>query len=179
MQGSSEFTVGGVLADMNYTSRLSEIKNPVLLTSGVYDTMRPPTVHAMYAKLPEAWWAIFPHSGHCTMIDDPRVMNDLVGEFLDREEAGTLNRFRVKPGEVLFVAPRERESERELERDEFLFEKMGVEKSSWKVPENWNCILATFVVGLLGGVVLGSLLTRSVCSVRGSGRADLTSRLLS
>ena len=34
----------------NFTHRLPEIRNPVLLTHGRYDTMRPPVVDAMYRK---------------------------------------------------------------------------------------------------------------------------------
>ncbi|CAE8605732.1 unnamed protein product [Polarella glacialis] len=97
MQGASEFVIGGVLATFNFTPRLHEIRNPVLLTHGRYDTMRPPVVDVMYRTLPLAWRALLPHSGHMSMIDDPRLMNDIVGSFLQHEERGTLAQFAV-PG---------------------------------------------------------------------------------
>ncbi|CAE7252665.1 pip [Symbiodinium natans] len=99
MQGASEFVFSGVLGGFNYTPRLPQIANPVLLTFGRYDTMRPPVVDALYRNLPRVWKAMMPRSGHCSMIDDPRLMNDVVGEFFEREEAGSLAHFRPE-GEV-------------------------------------------------------------------------------
>eukprot|EP00439_Symbiodinium_sp_Y106_P063195 s1011_g9.t1 len=93
MQGASEFVFSGVLGHFNYTPQLPEIENPVLLTFGRYDTMRPPVIDAMYRNLPRVWKAMMPRSGHVSMIDDPRLMNDVVGEFLAREEAGSLAGF--------------------------------------------------------------------------------------
>ncbi|CAE7699044.1 pip, partial [Symbiodinium necroappetens] len=46
MQGASEFVFSGVLGHFNYTPQLPEIANPVLLTFGRYDTMRPPVIDA-------------------------------------------------------------------------------------------------------------------------------------
>merc|ERR1712217_209917 len=34
-----------------------------------------------------------PHSGHATMLDDPRLMNNVVGEFFDGVESGDLDHF--------------------------------------------------------------------------------------
>merc|ERR1712048_254448 len=93
MQGPSEFTIGGVLANLNLTNDLRGIQNPVLLTHGRYDTMCPPTVNALYTNLPRAWKALMPHSGHASMIDDPKIMNDVIGEFLERVETNTLPDF--------------------------------------------------------------------------------------
>uniref|UniRef100_A0A7S1L9J1 Peptidase S33 tripeptidyl aminopeptidase-like C-terminal domain-containing protein n=1 Tax=Alexandrium catenella TaxID=2925 RepID=A0A7S1L9J1_ALECA len=96
MQGASEFTIGGVMRDLNLTGSLPQISNPVLLVSGRFDTMRPPTVDAMYKSLPRAWRAEMPRSGHCTMTDDPRLTNDIVGEFLDRVEGDGLSGFQMQ-----------------------------------------------------------------------------------
>jgi len=97
MQGASEFTVGGVLASMNFTPRLHEIRNPVLITHGRFDTMRPPVIDAIYRNLPRAWRALMPRSGHVSMIDDARLMNNVVGDFLAHEELGAMELFRVPP----------------------------------------------------------------------------------
>lgn len=83
MQGASEFTVGGVLAHMNITADLKLINVPVLLTSGKFDTMRPPLLRNILANLPDGRWHVFPHSGHLSMIDDAGSMNDVVAEFVD------------------------------------------------------------------------------------------------
>eukprot|EP00747_Dinoflagellata_sp_TGD_P209562 gnl/TRDRNA2_/TRDRNA2_82944_c1_seq1.p1 gnl/TRDRNA2_/TRDRNA2_82944_c1~~gnl/TRDRNA2_/TRDRNA2_82944_c1_seq1.p1 ORF type:complete len:279 (+),score=48.97 gnl/TRDRNA2_/TRDRNA2_82944_c1_seq1:56-838(+) len=90
MQGESEFAIGGVLEYFNLTARLHEIEVPVLLTSGTYDTMRPPVVRAMLRELPRAEWHIFPHSGHASMIDDAGEMNDVVAAFLERMDKAAL-----------------------------------------------------------------------------------------
>ena len=89
IQGASEFTIGGVLAGWNITARLPALGAlPTLLTAGRFDTMRPPVVDAMSDVLPRVWRALLPRSGHCSMIDDPKLMNDVVGEFLDAVERG-------------------------------------------------------------------------------------------
>mmetsp|Transcript_46805 Transcript_46805/g.100241 ORF Transcript_46805/g.100241 Transcript_46805/m.100241 type:complete len:473 (-) Transcript_46805:382-1800(-) len=98
MQGPSEFSVGGVMAQMNLTARLPEIPNPVLLTHGRYDTMRPAVIDIFSKNLQKSWRALLPRSGHCSMLDDPKLMNDVVGEFLNAVE---------KDGAASFTVPAE------------------------------------------------------------------------
>jgi proline iminopeptidase len=88
MQGESEFTVGGTLKTLNITNRLVDIRVPVLLSHGKYDTMRPAVVQAMLDKLPLAESVQLNRSGHISMIDEPREMNDAVADFFDRVEQG-------------------------------------------------------------------------------------------
>ncbi|EOD21055.1 hypothetical protein EMIHUDRAFT_208184 [Emiliania huxleyi CCMP1516] len=77
IQGASEFTIGGVLAGWNITARLPALGAlPTLLTAGRFDTMRPPLLRAMAAAIPNSRTLVLPHSGHCSMIDDPKLMND-------------------------------------------------------------------------------------------------------
>lgn len=82
MQGESEFTIGGALKFWSVTEQLRRVATPTLLTHGRFDTMRPPVLRAMAAALPHAKVVLFPHSGHCSMIDDPQLMNDAVAEFV-------------------------------------------------------------------------------------------------
>jgi proline-specific peptidase len=89
LQGPSEFTFGGVLGGFSTTERLHTITVPVALTSGAYDTMRPPVVDVMYREIPKAEWTILEHSGHVTMIDDAGWTNDVVNDFLTRVEAAS------------------------------------------------------------------------------------------
>lgn len=87
MQGPSEFSMSGVLAGFNVTGRLhDEINVHVLLTHGVYDTMRPSIVKTMEKELKYAERVVFPHSGHVSMIDDTDMMNDVVSDFVTRVE---------------------------------------------------------------------------------------------
>jgi proline iminopeptidase len=88
MQGESEFTIGGTLRTMNITHRLVDVRVPVLLSHGKYDTMRPAVVKAMLDKLPLAESVQLNRSGHISMIDEPREMNDAVTDFFDRVERG-------------------------------------------------------------------------------------------
>eukprot|EP00984_Skeletonema_dohrnii_P012455 scaffold5056_cov119-Skeletonema_dohrnii-CCMP3373.AAC.3 len=88
MQGASEFTISGVLGDLDLTSRLPELSVPVLLTHGKYDTMRPSTVKAIQDQIPISERVMFPHSGHVSMIDDAGLMNDVVASFIHRVEEG-------------------------------------------------------------------------------------------
>ncbi|VEU45310.1 unnamed protein product [Pseudo-nitzschia multistriata] len=89
IQGPSEFTLGGVLEGFNLTGRLPAIEVPVLLTSGAFDTMRPPVVDALYQALPLAEWTMSEFSGHVTMIDDAGWTNGVVDDFLGRVEGAT------------------------------------------------------------------------------------------
>ncbi|KAL3919208.1 MAG: hypothetical protein SGILL_003869 [Bacillariaceae sp.] len=91
MQGPSEFAFGGVLGHFNTTPRLPTVRVPVLLTSGTFDTMRPPCVNALYQTLPKVEWTVLPHSGHVSMIDDAGMMNDAVEDFLNRVEAAEVS----------------------------------------------------------------------------------------
>jgi L-proline amide hydrolase len=91
LQGPSEFTFGGVLGGFDTTPLLHTINVPVSLTSGAYDTMRPPVVDAMYREIPLAEWTVLDHSGHMTMIDDAGWMNDIVDDFLVRVEEASNN----------------------------------------------------------------------------------------
>jgi proline-specific peptidase len=99
LQGASEFTFSGVLGGFNMTPRLHTIDVPVALTSGAYDTMRPPVVDAMYREIPLAEWTVLDHSGHLTMIDDAGWMNEIVDDFLARVEEASNNALSV-PEEV-------------------------------------------------------------------------------
>ena len=89
MQGASEFTLSGVLANFNVTGRLSnELSTlPVLLTTGRYDTVRPLVVETMHEQLPLSERILFGRSGHVTAIDEAGLMNAAVADFLARVEA--------------------------------------------------------------------------------------------
>ena len=97
MQGASEFTVAGVLADFNTTGRLHELdKLPVLLTSGLYDTVRPKVVDVMHRNLALSERFLFRRSGHVSAIDEAVLMNKVVSDFFERVE----NSFHLQGGFV-------------------------------------------------------------------------------
>ena len=78
----------GVLEYWSVTDQLPTVRTPTLLTHGTFDTMRPPVLRAMSKALPHAKVVLMPRSGHCSMIDDPKLMNDEVAGFLDCVESG-------------------------------------------------------------------------------------------
>ncbi|KAL7581683.1 hypothetical protein ACA910_022228 [Epithemia clementina (nom. ined.)] len=88
MQGASEFTLSGVLANFNVTGRLRNALGdlPIWLSSGAYDTVRPKVVETMHQQLPLSERVLFPKSGHVTAIDEAGLMNELVSDFLYRVE---------------------------------------------------------------------------------------------
>lgn len=97
LQGPSEFTVGGALQYFNTTPQLNEINLPVMLSSGKYDTMRPPVLDAIEKELPIVERVMYDKSGHCSMIDQPGEMNDAIADFLNRVEAAIVGGRAFQP----------------------------------------------------------------------------------
>jgi pimeloyl-ACP methyl ester carboxylesterase len=147
MQGASEFTISGVLGDLDLLPRLHEINIPVLLTHGQFDTMRPSTVINIQDHLTTVERVMFPHSGHVSMIDDTELMNDAVADFLFRVENGLgIGMVNVSSSSqeqgVLPVVISEDEGDKEDE----------VETCAEKLFM-WMKIVATFVVGFIIGAM--------------------------
>jgi pimeloyl-ACP methyl ester carboxylesterase len=86
MNGPTEFTVVGTIADFDITERLAEIEIPVLLASGAYDEVRPSVVADMDARLPNSEHVIFEQSSHTPHIEEPERFLHVVEEFLERAE---------------------------------------------------------------------------------------------
>jgi proline iminopeptidase len=87
MWGPSEFTVTGTLRDYDRTSRLDELRLPVLYTAGEFDEARPPTVAYFRGLTPGAQFALIPSSAHLTTVDAPEAFADTVSRFLRDVEA--------------------------------------------------------------------------------------------
>lgn len=97
IHGASEFTMKGVLGSLNLTDSLAKINVPTLLTSGRFDTMRPSTIRTMQREIKQSEYKLFPHSGHCSMIDDAKLMNDVIADFLERVEHSLWNGYQFEP----------------------------------------------------------------------------------
>ncbi len=87
MWGPSEFTVTGTLRDYDRTSRLHELRLPVLYTAGEFDEARPSTVAYFRSLTPGAQFSLIPSSAHLTMVDAPQAFADTVSRFLKSVEA--------------------------------------------------------------------------------------------
>jgi L-proline amide hydrolase len=86
MNGPTEFTVVGSIADFDITDRLPEIEVPVLLVSGEHDEVRPHVVAAMHERLRHAQRVLFEDSSHMPHIEEPDRFLEVVEEFLERSE---------------------------------------------------------------------------------------------
>jgi L-proline amide hydrolase len=86
MNGPTEFTVIGTIADFDITDRLSEIEVPVLLVSGEHDEVRPHVVAAMHERLRHGERVLFEEASHMPHIEEPERFLAVVEEFLERCE---------------------------------------------------------------------------------------------
>lgn len=86
--GPSEFAATGSLRDFEREDYLPELRVPVLFTAGRYDEATPATVQHYHGLLPGSKIAIFEHSAHMTMLDEPDAYANAVRRFLDEVDAG-------------------------------------------------------------------------------------------
>ena len=82
MWGPSEFYATGPLKDYDRTSRLSELKLPVLFTAGRYDETTPEQAEWYKSLVPGAKIEIFENSAHMTMLDEPERYVEAIRTFL-------------------------------------------------------------------------------------------------
>lgn len=84
MWGSNgEFVIDGNLKSVEYTDRLSTITVPTLITVGDHDECAPLLSEEMHEKIKDSQLVIFPKSGHMTFVDQPKLFNSTVNEFLN------------------------------------------------------------------------------------------------
>ncbi len=96
MWGPSEFYATGPLKDYDRTSRLHELRLPVLFTAGRYDETTPEQAEWYRSLVPGAKLAIFENSAHMTMLDEARKYIAVVRAFL-RDVDGRAAKARKKP----------------------------------------------------------------------------------
>jgi len=82
MQGPSEFTITGTLKRYDATPYLSQIKVPLLYTTGEFDEANPVTIRRFASLTPGARVVVFAGAGHVTPWDAPEENLKTVGAFL-------------------------------------------------------------------------------------------------
>ncbi len=87
MWGPNEFYATGNLLGYDLSSRLPEIKAPVLYTCGRYDSTTPEAAAWFQSLTPGAELAIFENSAHMVMVEEPEPYLQVVRDFLRRVEA--------------------------------------------------------------------------------------------
>ena len=88
MNGPTEFHIVGTLREWEVLSRLGDVTEPVLLTSGRHDEATPAQVAGIREKLPQAEWVIFEASGHLSHAEEPDRYMAVLADFLARAENG-------------------------------------------------------------------------------------------
>jgi proline iminopeptidase len=86
MNGPNEFSVTGTLATWNRTSRLPELRLPVLLTRGRFDEFDARCVDVLERRLPHTERAEFMHSAHFAMLEEERAYVATLRSFLRRQD---------------------------------------------------------------------------------------------
>jgi proline-specific peptidase len=82
MNGPNEFSLTGNLASWNRTSRVSRIKNPVLLTRGRYDEFTEACTDTLQHLLPRTQRVEFPNSAHMAMLEEREAYVRTLATFL-------------------------------------------------------------------------------------------------
>jgi proline iminopeptidase len=93
MWGPSEFYCTGNLKGHDLTSRLCEIKIPVLLTCGKYDEATPKTVKYYESLFPNAQMVVFKNSAHMAILEETEIYVKTVRKFLSKiTRCGIINK---------------------------------------------------------------------------------------
>ena len=87
MWGPSEFTATGTLRNYDREAELGSLDLPVLYTAGRFDEATPETVEHYRSLTPNSEIAIFEHSAHMTMLDEPEAYVAAIREFLNGIDA--------------------------------------------------------------------------------------------
>lgn len=83
MWGSDgEFVVGGNLKEVEYVSRLPEIKVRTLIIVGDHDECDPKMSREMHEKIAGSQLTILPNSGHMTFVDQPEMFLKAIRNFV-------------------------------------------------------------------------------------------------
>jgi proline-specific peptidase len=82
MCGPNEFTPTGTLKDWDVRDRLSEIKTPTLITSGIYDESTEIINKTMLNGITDSKWVLFEKSSHLSNIEEPELYIKTLSEFL-------------------------------------------------------------------------------------------------
>ena len=82
MNGPSEFHVIGSLKDWDITDQLGGIQVPVLIISGEYDEATPTVVRPLAEAIPNARWELLQDGSHCTHLEQPERVLELLSTFL-------------------------------------------------------------------------------------------------
>ena len=88
MQGDCEFMIGGILKDWTITDRLKNVKCPVVVLVGEFDTMTDECSQAIVDNIPFSWPLVkIQRASHCKLCDEPLLCIKETTKFLDTIES--------------------------------------------------------------------------------------------
>lgn len=82
MNGPSEFTIIGLIKDLDFTDELSKIKVPTLLTCGKYDEVTPEIQEGMHRRISSSKVEIFQNSSHLQFWEERDLYMKKLDEFI-------------------------------------------------------------------------------------------------
>jgi proline iminopeptidase len=83
MNGPNEFTITGVIRDIDLTPQLSAIRVPTLVLGGRYDEVTPRVARQIHEGIVGSELRVFPNSAHLPFWEERADFRRVVAEFLD------------------------------------------------------------------------------------------------
>ena len=84
--GQNEFSPSGTLKNFAFSDRISDIKEPCLITSGLLDLCSPLIAKTMYDKIPNSKWELFEYSRHMPFVQENEKYIMILVEWLDEKD---------------------------------------------------------------------------------------------
>ncbi|MDR1773781.1 MAG: proline iminopeptidase-family hydrolase [Clostridioides sp.] len=84
--GQNEFSPTGTLAGYEFTDRLGEIKEPVLITNGARDLCSPYIAKVMYDGIQNSKWELFEYSRHMPFVEEHEKYMEVLTKWLDSND---------------------------------------------------------------------------------------------
>lgn len=86
MNGPSEFTIVGLIKDVDFTEDLHKIKIPTLLTCGRYDEVTPEIQEHMHKLIPSSELSVFEDSSHLQFWEERDIYMKKLSEFVRKHD---------------------------------------------------------------------------------------------
>ena len=84
--GQNEFSPSGTLKNFEFSDKISDIKEPCLITSGLLDLCSPLIAKAMYDNIPNSKWELFEYSRHMPFVQENEKYIMILVEWLDEKD---------------------------------------------------------------------------------------------
>lgn len=86
MSGPSEFTITGVIKDIEFTDELHKIRVPALITCGRYDEVTPAIAETLHENIKNSEMVVFPESSHLQFWEERRKYIEVLENFVKKHD---------------------------------------------------------------------------------------------